>query len=151
MAREKLPQTIEGKMKDKRYEIATYLEENFLGTLFTFHGVGEMYPLHWTGGPSAQDVALCGAFPPRTKACKPFPPSRDLMKRRKGFIDVGKRLNLSKVEKVRLKHNFIEPILSYLFCTLKRILLTNNRSLKFDTFPGMLRLTPVKFDAVLKP
>ena len=81
--------------------------------------------------------------------CKPFPSPIDLIKRRKGFIDVGKRLNLSKVEKVRLKHNFIEPILSYLFCTLKRILLTNNRSLKFDTFPGMLKLTPVKLNAVL--
>jgi len=28
---------------------------------------------------------------------------------------------------------------------------TSSISLKFDTFPGMLKLTPVKVDAILKP
>jgi hypothetical protein len=37
------------------------------------------------------------------------------------------------------------------FYTLKRILLPNNRSLKFGTFPGMLRLTPFPLNAILKP
>jgi hypothetical protein len=59
--------------------------------------------------------------------------------------------NYKSLVKQDFKENPPKTDFKAFFLYLTGLLWTNNKSLKFDTFPGMLKLTPVKLDAILRP
>ena len=68
-----------------------------------------------------------------------------------GFLFYSTSRNYKSLIKQDFKKNPLRIDFKASFLYLTGLLWTNNRSLKFNTFPGMLKLTPVKVDAILKP